>query len=57
MTSDEGGRKKGGERRAERLGAALKANLRKRKDQARARARQHERKEQGQAPAGDKPDT
>lgn len=55
MTGDEGGRKKGGQGRAERLGAALKANLRKRKDQARARARQHDGKEQ--APARDKPDT
>ena len=57
MTADEGGRKKGGQGRAERLGAALKANLRKRKDQARARARLHDGKEQSQAPAGDKPDT
>jgi hypothetical protein len=57
MTADEGGRKKAGQGRAERLGAALKANLRKRKDQARARSRQHDPKEQGQAPAGDKGDT
>ena len=57
MTGDEGGRKKGGQGRAERLGAALKANLGKRKNQARARARLHDPKQQGQAPARDKPDT
>jgi len=57
MTADESGRKKGGQGRAERLGAALKANLRKRKEQARARNRQHEPKEQGQAPAGDEGDS
>ena len=57
MTADEGGSKKGAQSRTERLGAALKSNLRKRKDQARARARQHDPKEQGQAPAGDKADT
>jgi hypothetical protein len=55
MTADEGGRKKGG--RAARLEAALKSNLRKRKDQARARQRQQDPKEQDQAPAGDKADT
>jgi hypothetical protein len=57
MTDGGGGKKKGGQGRAERLAAALKANLRKRKDQARARDRQQETKEQGQAPAGDKSDS
>ena len=57
MTGGEGGRKKGGQGRAERLEVALKANLRRRKDQARARDRQHETKEQGQAPASDKADS
>ena len=55
MTGDEGGRKKKAQGRAERLEAALKSNLRKRKDQA--RARQHDPEKQGQAPAGDKADT
>jgi hypothetical protein len=57
MTDGGGGKKKGGQGRAERLAAALKAHLRKRKDQARARDRQQETKEQGQAPAGDKSDS
>jgi hypothetical protein len=55
MMGDERGSKKGG--RGERLEAALKSNLRKRKDQARARARQHDPKDQAPVPAGDKADT
>ena len=36
------GDKRGGDRRAERLEAALRANLKKRKDQSKARARSSE---------------
>lgn len=55
MTSEDeahGPRKSGAASRSERLAAALKANLKKRKDQARARASSGETK-QSAAPAGE----
>jgi hypothetical protein len=45
-------RKSGAVARAERLAAELKANLKKRKEQA--RARQHARSDEGWTPARDK---
>jgi hypothetical protein len=52
MSEDKAQRKSGASGRSERLEAALKANLKKRKDQARARASSGETKRSA-APAGE----